>query len=456
MTEKSKTKKGYQRGLKSRHIQLIALGGTIGTGLFLGSGKSIHLAGPSIILAYLLTGGVCFLLMRAMGELLLSDLESHSFIDFIARYLGQDIGVVAGWTYWICWITIAMADVTATGMYMQYWFPQMPRWLTGLIVILIMLLLNMIAVGLFGETEFWFALIKVVAILILIAIGIVLVMMHYPTPHGHASINNLFQNGGFFPKGFKGFFMSFQMVTFGFIGIETIGVMASETQDPKRVIPKAINEIPTRIILFYVGSLTALMCIYPWNQISMSQSPFVQVFQDIGILAAAGIINFVVFTAAASAVNSSLFTTGRMMFTLNYRRKGKFAKQMSTLSKTSVPANGLIFSAVIIAVTVLMEVVVPSASTVFTFISSVATTCFLFIWGAIMVAHLRYRRELKQKQETVGKFRLPLYPLANYLVIAFLIMVGIVMCLEKTTLVALVAAMIWFVVSFILVKVKKV
>ncbi len=314
----------------------------------------------------------------------------------------------------------------------------------------------MIAVGLFGETEFWFALIKVVAILILIAIGIVLVMMHYPTPHGHASINNLFQNGGFFPKGFKGFFMSFQMVTFGFIGIETIGVMASETQDPKRVIPKAINEIPARIILFYVGSLTALMCIYPWNQISMSQSPFVQVFQDIGILAAAGIINFVVFTAAASAVNSSLFTTGRMMFTLNYRRKGKFAKQMSTLSKTSVPANGLIFSAVIIAVTVLMEVVVPSASTVFTFISSVATTCFLFIWGAIMVAHLRYRRELKQKQETVGKFRLPLYPLANYLVIAFLIMVGIVMCLEKTTLVALVAAMIWFVVSFILVKVKKV
>ncbi|MDO4455889.1 MAG: amino acid permease, partial [Ligilactobacillus agilis] len=243
----------YARKLKSRHIQLIALGGTIGTGLFLGSGKSIHLAGPSIVLAYLLTGGICFLLMRAMGELLLSDLKTHSFIDFIAKYLGKEVGFVAGWTYWICWITIAMADVTATGMYIQYWFPDIPRWLPGLIAIAILLGLNLITVGLFGETEFWFALVKILAIVALIMAGIVMVIVGFKTPLGHASLGNLVNYGGFFPKGIKGFLMSFQMVTFGFIGIEMIGVTASEAENPTKVIPKAINEIPTRIIIFYVG-----------------------------------------------------------------------------------------------------------------------------------------------------------------------------------------------------------
>lgn len=436
---------GYARKLKSRHIQLIALGGTIGTGLFLGSGKSIHLAGPSIVLAYLLTGGICFLLMRAMGELLLSDLKTHSFIDFIAKYLGKDVGFIAGWTYWICWITIAMADVTATGMYIQYWFPDVPRWLPGLIVIAILLGLNLITVGLFGETEFWFALIKILAIVALIVVGIILVLVGFKTPMGHASLGNLVNYGGLFPQGIKGFLMSFQMVTFGFIGIEMIGVTASEAENPTKVIPKAINEIPTRIIIFYVGSLLALMAIYPWTKISTTDSPFVQVFSDIGITIAAGVINFVVLTAAASACNSSLFSTGRMLFSLNYGKKGKFAQKMSSLSRTQVPANGLVFSAAVIALAVIAEFIVPSASVVFTFISSVATVCFLFIWGAIVVAHLRYRKELKQKQLTNPvKFKLPFFPVANYLILAFLVFVGIIMCFDQTTFYALIAALVWF------------
>ena len=424
---------------------MIALGGTIGTGLFLGSGKSIHLAGPSIVLAYLLTGGICFLLMRAMGELLLSDLKTHSFIDFIAKYLGKDVGFIAGWTYWICWITIAMADVTATGMYIQYWFPDVPRWLPGLIVIAILLGLNLITVGLFGETEFWFALIKILAIVALIVVGIILVLVGFKTPMGHASLGNLVNYGGLFPQGIKGFLMSFQMVTFGFIGIEMIGVTASEAENPTKVIPKAINEIPTRIIIFYVGSLLALMAIYPWTKISTTDSPFVQVFSDIGITIAAGVINFVVLTAAASACNSSLFSTGRMLFSLNYGKKGKFAQKMSSLSRTQVPANGLVFSAAVIALAVIAEFIVPSASVVFTFISSVATVCFLFIWGAIVVAHLRYRKELKQKQLTNPvKFKLPFFPVANYLILAFLVFVGIIMCFDQTTFYALIAALVWF------------
>ena len=173
----NKENKGYARNLKSRHIQLIALGGTIGTGLFLGSGKSIHLAGPSIVLAYCITGLICFFLMRAMGELLLSDLNTHSFIDFITKYLGEKIGFIAGWTYWICWITIAMADVTATGLYIEYWFPNIPQWVPGLVAVVVLLSLNLVTVGLFGETEFWFSLIKIIAIIALIVSGIAMVIV---------------------------------------------------------------------------------------------------------------------------------------------------------------------------------------------------------------------------------------------------------------------------------------
>ncbi|KRL86094.1 amino acid permease [Ligilactobacillus apodemi] len=445
----------YARGLKSRHVQLIALGGTIGTGLFLGAGKSIQLAGPSIVLAYLITGVICFLLMRAMGELLLSDLNSHSFIDFIAKYLGKDVGFVTGWTYWICWITIAMADVTASGMYIHYWFPHIPEWIPGFIILAILLGLNLITVALFGETEFWFALIKVVAIIALIIVGIILVAVGYKTPSGQASVGNLVNYGGLFPKGLTGFLMSFQMVTFGFIGIEMIGVTASETEDPKTVIPKAINEIPLRIIIFYVGSLLALMCIYSWKAFNASQSPFVQVFESIGIPAAAGIINFVVLTAAASACNSSIFNTGRMVFSLTYKEKGKFAKKMSTLSRHQVPANAIKFSTAIIALTVVANLVIPNTS-LFTFISSVATTCFLFIWGAIVLAHLKYRKELKQKkQKNTSTFKMPLYPASDYAVLIFLVFVCVIMCFEKSTLLALLAALVWFIALFFVNRMRK-
>ncbi|KRL03985.1 amino acid permease [Liquorilactobacillus oeni] len=433
------TENKFSRSLKSRHVQLIALGGTIGTGLFLGAGKTIHLAGPSIVFAYLFTGIICFLLMRALGELLLSDLDSHSFIDFITKYLGKEAGFVTGWTYWACWITIAMADVTASGLYFKYWFPNVPQWLPGFIILLILLIMNLITVGLFGEAEFWFALIKIVAICLLIIAGLVMVVFGFQTPVGYAGFHNLFSDGGIFPTGLRGFLSSFQMVTFGFIGIELIGVTASETENPKHVIPKAINEIPIRVILFYVGSLIALMCIYPWNKIAEDQSPFVQVFQNIGIPAAAGIINFVVLTAAASACNSSLFSTGRMLFSLNYRNKSKFALKMSTLSRRQVPANGLIFSSIVIGIAVLANFIF-SNTALFTFISSVATTCFLFIWGMIILAHLQYRRSNTEKS---FQFKVPFYPWSDYLVLAFLFFVAGSMFLNTTSLWALGVAVLW-------------
>lgn len=446
MTDKS-SGDHHSRGLKSRHVQLIAIGGTIGTGLFLGAGQSIHLAGPSILLAYLITGIACFLLMRSLGELLLSNVDAHSFIDFIYEYLGEKVGFVAGWTYWICWVTIAMTEITAVGLYMKFWFPSLPQWIPGMVMLLILLGINLVTVGLFGETEFWFALIKIIAIVVLICIGIYMVVVNFKTSVGHASLTNLVNHGGFFPQGIKGFVLSFQMVLFSFVGIEMVGLTAAETENPMKVIPEAINEIPLRIILFYVGSLLAIMAIYPWNMISESQSPFVQVFENIGIKSAASIINVVVITAAASACNGSLFSTGRMLFSLNYGKKNKFSKKISTLSHNQVPAFALKFSTAVIAISVILNMFM--AESVFTFISSIATTCFLFIWGTIVIAHLKYRRKIKlEKAEETLAFKMPLFPMTNYLILAFLTFVGIVLCLKPDTLIALIASICWLIILY--------
>nr|WP_279592731.1 amino acid permease [Lentilactobacillus kefiri] len=435
------------RGLKNRHVQLIALGGTIGTGLFLGAGQSIHLAGPSIILAYGIAGLACFLLMRALGELLVSDVESNSFVFFIKKYLGEKMGFVIGWTYWMCWIAIAMAEVTASGLYVQFWFPNIPIWLTGLVLLLILFIINIVAVSAFGETEFWLAIIKIVAIVALILIGIVLVAIHYKTPYGHASLMNVV-DGGFFATGAKGFVLSFQMVLFSFAGIEMIGMTASETQDPLVTIPKSINEVPTRVLLFYIGSLLALMSIFPWQHVSPTSSPFVQVFAGVGIRSAAVIINFVVLTAAISACNSSLFTTGRMLFSLTYNGKSKFSQKVGSLSRRQIPFNAILFSTAVIAVIVLLSIMMPGD--VFSFISSVATTCFLFVWGMIVLAHLKYRRSIqKAGREKKLKFKMPLFPLTDYFVLIFMVFVAFVLTLKTDTLIALVGSVIWLIGLFV-------
>ena len=447
MAENQTDQQELSRSLKSRHVQLIALGGTIGTGLFLGAGQSIHLAGPAIILVYMLTGLMCFWLMRALGELLMSDLSQHSFIDFIDRYIGKRTGFVVGWTYWVSWITIAMAEITAAGLYFQFWFPKVPQWLPGFVILIVLLCLNLITVEAFGEAEFWFAIIKIVAIIALIVGGLAMIFLSIKTPVGHASFGNLFRDGGFFAKGAKGFVLSFQMVVFAFVGIEMVGMTASETANPHEVIPKAINEIPMRVILFYVGSLLVIMSIYPWSYVSPSSSPFVQVFQNVGIKAAAGIINFVVLTAAASACNSSLFTTGRMLYSLTYGGKSRFSKRMSKLSSHQVPANALRFSTLIIAIAVVLNFLFPAG--VFTFISSVATTCFILIWGLIIVAHLRYRQAMKAQHLPLADFKMPFAPLTDYLVLIFLGFVAVVMLFKTETLIALIGAVAWFIFLFV-------
>ncbi|MEK3909230.1 amino acid permease [Oceanobacillus sp. FSL W7-1309] len=438
------------RGLKNRHVQLIAIGGAIGTGLFLGAGKSIHLAGPSILFAYLITGAVLFLIMRALGELLLSNLSYHSFVDFVRDYLGEMTAFLTGWTYWFCWISIAMADLTAVGLYTQYWFPTIPQWMPGLIALVILLCMNLATVKLFGEMEFWFALIKVIAILALIVTGIVMIISGFSTDAGGASFTNLWNHGGMFPNGVNGFILSFQMVVFAFVGIELVGLTAGETENPEKVIPKAINNIPIRIIIFYIGALLVIMSVYPWTAISPTESPFVQVFTVVGIVGAAGIINFVVLTSAASACNSAIFSTSRMVYSLAKEKNApeKFAK----LDKRKVPSNALFFSTAVVLISVALNYVMPEG--VFTLVTSISTVCFIFIWGITVISHLKYRKT-RPDLAKVNKFKMPFYPFANYLILAFLTFVLVVLAIAEDTRVSLMITPVWFIALIVIYKVRK-
>ncbi|MEC3759909.1 amino acid permease [Bacillus halotolerans] len=438
------------RGLKNRHIQLIAIGGAIGTGLFLGSGKSIHFAGPSILFAYMITGIICFLIMRSLGELLLSNLNYHSFVDFVQDYLGDMAAFITGWTYWFCWISIAMADLTAVGLYTQYWLPGVPQWVPGLIALIILLIMNLATVKLFGELEFWFALIKVIAILALIVIGLFMIFKGFSTSSGVSSFSNLWSHGGMFPNGIHGFILSFQMVVFAFVGIELVGLTAGETENPEKVIPKAINNIPVRVLLFYIGALLVIMSIYPWDVINPSESPFVQVFVAVGIVGAASIINFVVLTSAASACNSAVFSTSRMVYSL---AKDKNAPEsMAKLTPRKVPRNALFFSAIVILIGVTLNYIMPEG--VFTLITSISTVCFIYIWGITVICHMKYRKT-RPELAKANKFKLPLYPFTNYLILAFLAFVLVVLALAQDTRVSLFVTPVWFILLIVIYKVRK-
>lgn len=432
------------RQLTNRHVQMIALGGAIGTGLFLGSGKSIHYAGPSILLGYFITGIICFWMMRAMGEMLMINLDAHSFVDLIDKYWGRRPAFIIGWAYWASWATIAMAEMTAIGVYIKLWIPNLPQWVPGLITIIILLLVNLITVKAFGEVEFWFALIKIIAIIAIIVIGIGMIVFHYHTNAGYVTPVNLVSHGGFFPTGWKGAMTALPMVVFAFAGVEMVGMTASETQNPQKVLPRAINTLPIRILLFYIGSLAVIMSIYPWNLLNASSSPFVMTFKDIGISSGADIINFVVITAAASSCNSALYTTGRMLAELTATASSPKIRWISQISDRHVPTHAIIFSAVLITCAAALNYFMPGK--VFTLVSGVATTSFLFIWGSIVITHLIFRKNHGINQQ----FKMPWSPFSDYVVILFFAIVAVTMFMQTETTLSLIVDLLWMAILLIL------
>lgn len=435
---------GLRRNLSNRHIQLIAIGGAIGTGLFMGSGKTISLAGPSIIFVYMIIGFMLFFVMRAMGELLLSNLEYKSFSDFAADLLGPWAGYFTGWTYWFCWVVTGIADVVAITAYAQFWFPGLSQWIASLLCVLLLLSLNLATVKMFGEMEFWFAMIKIVAIVGLIIAGLVMVLTHFQTPTGTvASFSNLWNDGGFFPKGVSGFFAGFQIAVFAFVGIELVGTTAAETKDPQKSLPRAINAIPLRIIMFYVFSLIMIMSVTPWSHVVADKSPFVELFVLAGLPAAASIINFVVLTSAASSANSGVFSTSRMLFGL--AQEGNAPKAFGKLSSRAVPSNGLTFSCICLLGGVVLIYLIPNVMTVFTLVTTVSAILFMFVWTIILCSYLVYRRQRPQLHEA-SIYKMPLGKLMCWVCMAFFACVLVLLTLQDDTRQALMVTPLWFVI----------
>ena len=430
-----------ERNLENRHIQMIAIGGAIGTGLFMGSGKTISVAGPSILLVYLIIGLMLFFVMRALGELLLSNLEYKSFTDFAADLLGPWAGFFTGWTYWFCWIVTAIAEVVAIAAYAQFFFPDLPAWIPALVCVSLLVGLNLVNVRAFGETEFWFAMIKIAAILTLIVVGIVMIATGFTTPSGtKAEFANITRDG-LFPTGIGGFFAGFQIAVFAFVGIELVGTTAAEARDPETTLPRAINAIPVRILIFYLGALAVIMAVTPWNTLSAAKSPFVELFVLAGFPAAAALVNLVVMSSAASSANSGIFSTSRMLYGLAEKEDAPsfFAK----LSRAAVPRNGLLFSCFCLLLGVLLTYLVPDLATAFTLVTTLSAVLFMFVWAIILFSYLAYRRD-RPELHAASRYRMPAGIVMSYACLAFFGFVLVLLSFEPDTRLALMVSPIWF------------
>ncbi len=414
---------GFRRSLGVRQMRLLALGSTIGVGLFLGSASAIKLAGPSILLAYLVAGIMTFFILRALGEMAVHHPVTGSFAAYASHYVSPFLGYLVGWGYWFYWTIIAIAEVTAVGIYMQYWFPGTSQWIWAFSAIAIMGTVNLFTARVFGEFEFWFALIKVAAILVMIALGLFVILFGFPGEWKPVGVSNLTQIGGFFPTGLAGCLLSMQMVVYAYVGVEMIGIAAGEAENPQTTIPMAINSFVWRIIIFYVGALFVILAIFPWNRIGVDGSPFVQVFQRMGLDKAAGVVNFVVVTAALSSCNGGIFSSGRVLHTLAQAHQAP--RWFDAIAPSGVPVRAMFMTIAFLFAGAGVNYFTPSEA--FEYLTSAVTFIGILIWLIILYTHYCFRRQLKESREAAALFPAPWWPLSSLLAAAFL--VGVIMVL---------------------------
>ncbi|NUF15178.1 amino acid permease [Acinetobacter lactucae] len=420
MTNESST---LQRGLKNRHIQLIAMGGAIGTGLFLGSAQVIQSAGPSIILGYAIGGLIAFLIMRHLGEMIVEEPVAGSFSHFAYKYWGKFPGFLTGWNYWILYVLVAMSELTAVAKYINYWWPHIPAWTSVLFFFVVITAINLTNVKFYGESEFWLAIIKVAAVISMIVFGLYLLLT--ADVGSSISFSNLWSHGGFFPNGFSGLFYMLAFLMFAFGGIELIGMAAAEAKDPKKTIPKAINQVVFRILIFYIGSLAILLSLVPWNQLDLGgldKSPFVMIFSQMGIGWAAHLLNFIILTAALSVYNSGMFANSRMLYSL--AQQGNAPKVFAKTNKQGVPIPAVLLSALLIFGCVLLNYFVPEDA--LGHLMYVVVGALVLNWAMISITHLKYRRFVKHANIKTS-FPALWSPFSNYLVLAFIAVVLYIM-----------------------------
>lgn len=425
-----------KRGLKNRHIQLIALGGAIGTGLFLGIASTIQMAGPSVLLGYAIAGAVAFLIMRQLGEMIVAEPVAGSFSHFADKYCGRWAGFVSGWNYWVMYILVSLAELTALGIYMQYWFPELPTWVSALGFFVLVNLLSLLNVKAFGELEFWFAVIKVAAVVGMIVFGLYLLIGGGAGPE--AGVSNLWRHGGFFPNGVGGLAMAMAVIMFSFGGLELIGITAAEADDPSRTIPRATNNALYRILIFYIGALAVLLMLFPWQKVVTGGSPFVLIFAALDNGWVANVLNLVVLTAALSVYNGCVYANSRMLFGL--AAQGNAPRALMRTNARGVPLNALAVSAVATGSAILINYFLPEEA--LGMVMSLAVAALVINWAMISWSHLRFRRSKDDAGEST-LFRSPWFPLSNYVCLAFVVILLVIMAITPGLRISVILIPIW-------------
>ncbi len=425
-----------QRGLRNRHIQLIALGGAIGTGLFLGVAQTIQLAGPAVLLGYALAGLIAFFIMRQLGELVVEEPVAGSFSHFAGRYWGPSAGFASGWNYWVLYVLVSMAELTAVGIYVQYWFPGVPTWASALFFFVLINGLNLLHVKLFGELEFWFAIVKVLAILGMIGFGLYLLVSGDAGPQ--AAVSNLWSLGGFFPQGIGGLAMAMAIIMFSFGGLELVGITAAEADDPQHSIPKATNQVIYRILIFYVGALAVLLSLFPWSQVQQGGSPFVMIFKALNSQAVATVLNIVVLTAALSVYNSCVYSNSRML--LGLAQQGHAPAPLARVNARGIPLAALGVSALATGSCVLLNYLMPGQA--FGLLMALVVAAAVINWAMISITHLKFRQAmLSQGRQT--RYPSWAHPWSNYICLAFMAGILVVMWLTPDMRLSVILLPLW-------------
>jgi len=409
---------GYAKGLKPRQVQMIAIGGAIGTGLFLGAGGRLQHAGPALAIVYLVCGLFSFLILRALGELVMHRPTSGSFVSYAREFLGERGSFVAGWMYYLNWAMTGIVDITAVALYMHYWgtFDNVPQWVFALIALVLVGSMNMIAVEWFGEMEFWFSIIKVGALVLFLIIGVIFLISGHQVAGQATGLHLITQNGGIFPHGVLPAVIIVQGVVFAYAGIELIGTAAGEAQDAEKILPRAINSVMWRIALFYVGSVVLLVLLMPWTAYHAGTSPFVTFFSALGVPGIGSVMNLVVLTAACSSLNSGLYSTGRVLRSL--AMGGSAPPFVAKMNAAKVPYGGIIVTLVIYLIGVVLNYLVPAS--VFEIVLNVASLGIVSTWGFIVICQMMLRRAINRGEVPEVSFKMPFAPLSAWLTLGFL------------------------------------
>jgi aromatic amino acid transport protein AroP len=428
-----------KRGLKNRHIQLIALGGAVGTGLFLGSASVIKSAGPAVILGYAIAGFIAFLIMRQLGEMVVEEPVAGSFSHFAYKYWGNFAGFASGWNYWVLYVLVAMAELTAVGKYIQFWVPDFPTWASAAIFFVLINAINLTNVKVFGEMEFWFAIIKVIAVIAMILFGGWLLFSGTGGPQ--ATVRNLWEQGGFMPNGLGGLVMVMAIIMFSFGGLELVGITAAEADNPETTIPKATNQVLWRILIFYIGSLAVLLSLMPWTRVTAETSPFVFIFHELGDAMVANALNVVILTAALSVYNSCVYCNSRMLFGL--AQQGNAPKALLNVDRRGVPVMSILVSAVATALCVLLNFLMPAEA--FGLLMSLVVSALVINWAMISLAHLKFRKK-KNQQGVTTRFKAVLYPLGNWICLVFLAGILVLMAMTPGMAISVWLIPVWLIV----------